>query len=72
MLHFCKSSSDEYMHKVFTHDDLNDPINCPQCSWKGKGADTKKEDLFLTDAIELYCPDCETYLGLLNNEEMNR
>ena len=57
------------MHKVFSPDDLNDTIMCPKCSWKGKGTDIKKEELLLTDALELFCPECATYLGMMDRED---
>ena len=57
------------MLKLFSTGDLDGPVHCSQCSWEGNGRETKKEDLFLTDAVELYCPQCDTYLGLLNKDE---
>jgi hypothetical protein len=58
------------MHIVFSTDILkSEQVNCPECTWKGKGSDTEQEYLFLTDAIELYCPCCKNYLGFINQED---
>ena len=58
------------MHQVFTPDILlRDEVSCPHCSWKGKGSEIEQEHLFLTDAIELFCPQCKSYMGFINQEE---
>jgi hypothetical protein len=60
------------MHKVYSPAVLNgEEISCKHCSWKGQARETQKEHLFLTDAIELYCPECTSYLGFVNEEEEN-
>ena len=57
------------MHNVYSPEILNkEDIDCPDCSWKGKGSEIDQEYLFLTDAIELYCPCCKNYLGFINQE----
>lgn len=45
-------------------------LTCPKCTWEGKGADTTQENLFLTDATEIFCPSCQHYFGFLNIEEI--
>jgi len=44
-------------------------MNCSKCGWEGKGETTEQEDLFLTDALELYCPVCKNYMGFINTSE---
>ena len=58
------------MHTVFTPEILKcSEVKCNHCTWKGKGSEIEQEYLFLTDAIELYCPECKTYLGFINQED---
>ena len=54
-----------YSAAIFNHDD----VSCPKCNWKGPGRDIHQEDLFLTDAIELYCPTCDGYMGFVNSSD---
>ena len=44
------------------------PVNCKCCGWKGTDSQTKNEVLFLDCAteLELFCPDCNSYVGFLN------
>ena len=44
-------------------------LTCPKCDWQGKGNETIKEELFLTEAIELYCPKCNHYFGFVSTSE---
>jgi DnaJ-class molecular chaperone len=58
------------MHKVYSPSVLLSPnITCPKCNWQGKGTDIKQEELILTDAIELYCPTCNGYMGFVSNSD---
>jgi Zn finger protein HypA/HybF involved in hydrogenase expression len=41
-------------------------LSCPKCEWSGDGDTASKEDLFLTDALELYCPQCNHYFGFVS------
>ena len=39
-------------------------LECPTCSWKGKGYDTNVIDLYgVSDVKEIHCPNCDQYLG---------
>lgn len=42
-------------------------VSCPKCHWKGPGSAIQQEVLILTDAIELYCPTCDGYLGFVSS-----
>jgi hypothetical protein len=44
-------------------------LSCPKCNWQGKGEKAVKEELFLTEAIELYCPECHHYFGFISTSE---
>lgn len=58
------------MHQIFPPAILTATnISCPKCGWQGKGAEVKQEELILTDAIELYCPSCNGYLGFVSEPE---
>ena len=52
--------------KVLNDAILSENMLCPKCGWKGCGHETKQLDLFLTDAVELYCKDCEYYFGFIS------
>ena len=57
-------------HQIFTPAILKQPdMHCEKCNWKGFGKDSIQEYLFLTDATELYCPECSGYLGFINEGE---
>ena len=59
-----------YMHQIYPPAILTtEEVFCSKCDWKGKGSDIKQEDLFLTDAIELFCPSCNGYLGFINQSD---
>lgn len=58
------------MHPVFsTTIFTKDDVACPKCSWRGRGSDIQREELFLTDAIELYCPTCDGYMGFVSSSD---
>jgi hypothetical protein len=58
------------MHSVLPSSIFNkERIECPACHWKGSGSEIIQEELFLTDAIEVFCPSCEQYLGFVSLEE---
>jgi hypothetical protein len=58
------------MHQIFPPAILTtQEIHCLKCGWEGKGSDMKQEDLFLTNAIELFCPSCNGYFGFINDSE---
>lgn len=58
------------MHQIFTsRETISEIISCPRCQWSGKADETEQEHLFLTDAIELYCPECEGYIGFISPDE---
>lgn len=58
------------MHQIFSAAAYTtNTITCPQCNWEGLGNDTVQEHLFLTDAIELYCPTCNHYMGFVDTAE---
>jgi hypothetical protein len=47
----------------------NENVECKKCGWVGKGSETKfGEYLFLTEATEVHCPDCKSYLGIITHE----
>lgn len=55
------------MHQIFSTTVFSkDDVPCPKCTWKGKGSEVKQEQLLLTDAIELYCPTCDGYIGFVS------
>ncbi|HEX2533856.1 MAG TPA: hypothetical protein VHK69_08980 [Chitinophagaceae bacterium] len=55
------------MHAEFSLSDFHDqPLHCTKCGWTGKGADTAQEYLMLTDAVEVYCPECSGYFGFMS------
>ncbi|MGN6164960.1 MAG: hypothetical protein ACTHOF_10510 [Flavisolibacter sp.] len=55
------------MHHIFSPAILaSNDISCSKCDWQGKGKDIKLEELLLTDAVELYCPSCNGYLGFIS------
>lgn len=57
------------MHKIYHEDNYKEQIlHCEECGWEGTGKETLKEHLYLSDAIELYCPHCKNYLGFVNQE----
>ena len=59
------------MHRIYPPAILHTGrINCPHCQWHGAGEDTAQEELFLSEAIELYCPSCEGYLGFIDQGEV--
>jgi len=55
------------MHEIF-HPSIfkNASMKCTKCSWRGSVAEMDTEHMFLTDAVELYCPDCKNYMGFVN------
>jgi hypothetical protein len=58
------------MHRIFSANFLTkNEINCLKCSWKGKVKKAEQEELFLTGAVELYCPACHQYIGLADINE---
>jgi hypothetical protein len=58
------------MHTIFSLTAFtNHHLTCPACTWQGNGKDSHQEHLLLTQAIELYCPDCEHYFGFVNKDE---
>jgi hypothetical protein len=58
------------MHRIFSPTILTaTKVSCTKCNWQGKGVDMKQEELFLTDAIELYCPSCSGYLGFISEPD---
>lgn len=54
-----------YSTAIFSKDD----VSCPKCHWRGHGSHVQQEELILTDAIELYCPTCDGYLGFVNSSD---
>lgn len=54
------------MQPVFTPDILETTLLCPACNWQGKGNETSQEKFQFEDSIELYCPTCNHYFGLVN------
>ncbi len=44
---------------------------CKCCGWKGKVHETRKNYIFLNtiSEIELFCPQCTTYLGFITDEK---
>jgi DnaJ-class molecular chaperone len=58
------------MHHIYSATILTaSDVSCSKCDWKGTGKDMKQEELFLTDAIELYCPSCNGYLGFISEPD---
>jgi hypothetical protein len=48
---------------------LSEDLTCPKCGWTGCGHEASKVDLFLTDALELYCKECDYYFGFISTTE---
>lgn len=50
---------------IFYEESFNDePITCPNCGWKGTGADTHIVDFYgVVRAREVHCPNCDNKLG---------
>jgi hypothetical protein len=60
------------MHQIFSgKNESTEEITCARCHWEGKLDKAVQEHLFLTDAIEIYCPQCEGYIGFISQEEEN-
>lgn len=60
------------MHTVYNENTFTDEvIVCECCGWNGKGESTTQEYLFLTDATEIFCPNCSHYLGFISHEHSN-
>jgi len=60
------------MHQQFSGNNLSAmEVSCAKCNWKGTADKAVHEHLFLTDAIEIYCPRCEGYIGFISQEEEN-
>ena len=57
------------MQPVFTPSILESNLTCPECNWKGKGSETSQENFRFEDSIELYCPSCNHYFGLVNTSK---
>ena len=58
------------MHYQFNSSALTEiELSCPKCTWHGSGKEAAKEELFLTDALELYCPECHHYFGFISTTE---
>ena len=54
------------MDKIFNFETLEQTeIECEECGWVGKGYETQKIYIGLPADIELYCPVCGNYLGLV-------
>ena len=59
-----------FMHPVYSCINLKtEIICCSSCSWQGAGTEASIEYLFLTKATELYCPECNQYLGIADSNE---
>jgi Zn finger protein HypA/HybF involved in hydrogenase expression len=55
------------MHTVFSPAIFHkDNVSCTKCHWTGHGSHIQQEELLLTDAIELYCPTCDGYMGFVS------
>lgn len=55
------------MHQIFPPSILTaSTVSCRKCNWIGSGTEVELEELVLTDAIELYCPCCNGYLGFIS------
>lgn len=56
------------MLQVFEHATYRqESACCPKCSWKGAGAALKQgEYFFMSDMVEVYCPDCTQYIGFIS------
>ena len=55
------------MHQIFHPSILHDvSMCCNKCGWDGTYKEVHTEHMFLTDAMELYCPRCENYIGFVN------
>jgi hypothetical protein len=60
------------MHNIYSPTAFNSKeFECTDCNWKGEGRSTEQEHLILTDAIELYCPSCQNYLGFVSQNDMD-
>lgn len=58
------------MHQIFSDAIFSAAdVTCSKCHWNGSGSDIQREDLFLTDAIELYCPRCDGYMGFVSSQD---
>ena len=60
------------MHKMYNERTFTDEaLICKRCGWKGKGKATMQEHLFLTDATEIFCPECNHYIGFISHDDEN-
>ena len=59
------------MQKVYNERGFDDEIiSCSRCGWEGSGYDANIIDLYgLTKVKEVHCPNCDSYLGGVQNAE---
>ena len=58
------------MHLVLHDGENEQPVACRHCKWNGSSADLIKGELLVVSNIsELYCPDCNRYLGFIQHDE---
>lgn len=43
-------------------------VECEECGWVGLGYETEKKYENLPQAIEIYCPVCRNYLGIVKQK----
>ena len=61
------------MHLIIADADFHDqPVECPHCHWKGTVKELKRDErLPLTNITEIFCPQCEKYLGFIQHDGMD-
>ena len=60
--------------EVYTPQQLNyTSLICTQCNWSGTGDKAVIIDFYgLSDIKEVHCPECDTQIAALKNEDENR
>lgn len=60
------------MYRIYDIKTFEDEIlQCYKCHWAGLGKEAMLEPQMLTAEIEIYCPQCEAYIGLASSLEDN-
>jgi hypothetical protein len=60
------------MHFILEDGDRDDrPVKCHHCRWEGKIEEIKKDYyLLLSNITELFCPQCDKYLGFIQHNSV--
>jgi hypothetical protein len=60
------------MHFILEDADCHDRlVECHHCNWQGKIKEFKKDYyLLLSNITELFCPQCDKYLGFIQHDSV--